>query len=84
MNKKVYVDVIAEFRKQELIKPLVIKWSDGRKYKVDRIVKCTSAGRIAKDAYGLLYIFMVEGKEVSLYYEEGRYGISWFVLGKGA
>ncbi len=84
MGKKVYVDVIAEFRKQEIIKPLVIKWSDGRKYKVDRILKCTSAGRIAKDAYGLLYICLIAGKQVSLYYEEGQYGINWFVMGKGA
>ena len=30
MSNKVYVDVIAEFKREGLLKPLVIKWKDGR------------------------------------------------------
>lgn len=36
MNK-VYVDVVAEFRKDGQLVPIFFTWEDGRKYSIDRI-----------------------------------------------
>ena len=38
MNK-VYVDVVAEFRKDGQLVPISFTWEDGRKYSIDRILK---------------------------------------------
>ena len=38
MNK-VYVDVVAEFRKDGQLVPIFFTWEDGRKYSIDRIIK---------------------------------------------
>ena len=38
MNK-VYVDVVAEFRKDGQLVPIFFTWEDGRKYSIDRIFK---------------------------------------------
>ena len=38
MNK-VYVDVVAEFRKDGRLVPIFFTWEDGRKYSIDRILK---------------------------------------------
>ena len=38
MNK-VYVDVVAEFRKDGKLVPIFFTWEDGRKYNIDRILK---------------------------------------------
>ena len=38
MNK-VYVDVVAEFRKDGQLVPIFFTWEDGRKYSIDRILK---------------------------------------------
>ena len=81
MSNKVYVDVIAEFKREGLLKPLVIKWKDGRAYKVVKVLRCTAAGKSVRGSCGLLYTCLVSGKEVNLYYEE-MYA-SWFVEGRG-
>ena len=47
MNK-VYVDVVAEFRKDGQLVPIFFTWEDGRKYSIDRILKierCQQKGR---------------------------------------
>lgn len=38
MNK-VYVDVVAEFSKEGCLIPILFVWEDGRKYKIDKILK---------------------------------------------
>lgn len=42
MNK-VYVDVVAEFRKDGQLVPIFFTWEDGRKYSIDRILKSSDA-----------------------------------------
>ena len=81
MGKKVYVDVIAEFKREGLLRPLVIRWNDGREYRVGRIIRCSAAGKSVKDSCGLLYTCLVSGKEVNLYYED--IGSKWFVERNG-
>ena len=53
MNK-VYIDVVAEFRKDGQLVPIFFTWEDGRKYSIDRILKierCPSrVAEIALDA----------------------------------
>ena len=55
MNK-VYVDVVAEFRKDGRLVPIFFTWEDGRKYSIDRILKierCASrkAGGVGTVSY---------------------------------
>ena len=38
MNK-VYVDVVAEFSKEGCLIPILFVWEDGRKYKIDKVLK---------------------------------------------
>ena len=44
MNK-VYVDVVAEFRKDGQLVPIFFTWEDGRKYSIDRILMRQQKGR---------------------------------------
>ena len=43
MNK-VYVDVVAEFRKDGKLVPIFFTWEDGKKYNIDRILKIERCG----------------------------------------
>ena len=77
--KKVYVDVIAENIHEGLLRPLSIRWKNGRQYNINKIIKCTAAGKTVKDSFGLLYTCDISGKEIRLYYEDSGFGGKWFV-----
>ena len=53
MNK-VYVDVVAEFRKDGKLVPIFFTWEDGRKYNIDRILKIE---RCASRKAGGVYLY---------------------------
>ena len=72
MNK-VYVDVVAEFRKDGQLVPIFFTWEDGRKYSIDRILKierCASrkAGGVGTVSYTHLrnadQIFVLSGGHI--------------------
>ena len=51
MNK-VYVDVVAEFSKEGCLIPILFVWEDGRKYKIDKVLKIERcASRKAYDVH---------------------------------
>ena len=56
MNK-VYVDVVAEFRKDGKLVPIFFTWEDGKKYNIDRILKIE---RCASRKAGLSLIHISE------------------------
>ena len=61
MNK-VYVDVVAEFRKDGKLVPIFFTWKDGRKYSIDRILKierCTSRKAAPTMPFGYLLLQIV-------------------------
>lgn len=76
---KVYVDVLAEFSREGFLRPCRITWEDGRKYMIDRVKKCERRASRKAGGMGLMYTCMVEGQEVSLFYEENQ---RWFVTRK--
>ena len=54
MNK-VYVDVVAEFRKDGRLVPIFFTWEDGRKYSIDRILKIERCASRKAGGVGVMY-----------------------------
>ena len=76
---KVYVDVLAEFTREGILRPCRITWEDGRRYMIDRVKKCERRASRKSGGMGLMYTCMVGGQEVNLFYEEN---MRWFVTRK--
>ncbi len=76
---KVYVDVLAEFTREGMLRPCRITWEDGRKYMIDRVRKCERLASRKAGGMGLMYTCVVGGQEVNLFYEEN---MRWFVTRK--
>ena len=68
MNK-VYVDVVAEFRKDGQLVPIFFTWEDGRKYSIDRILKIERCASRKAGGVGMMYTCMIQGQESHLFYE---------------
>ena len=68
MNK-VYVDVVAEFRKDGQLVPIFFTWEDGRKYSIDRILKIERCASRKAGGVGMMYACMIQGQESHLFYE---------------
>lgn len=62
MNK-VYVDVVAEFSKEGCLIPILFVWEDGRKYKIDKVLKIERCASRKAGGVGTMYTCMVQGKE---------------------
>lgn len=73
---KTYVNVAAVFSPEGIITPLWITWTDGRRYEIDRVLACERAASRIAGGIGVLYICLVCGRRVHLFYE-GNY--RWFV-----
>ncbi|MDX9871622.1 MAG: hypothetical protein RBT41_04270 [Clostridia bacterium] len=76
--KKVFVDVTAEFSREGSLLPRSFIWENGVKYEIDRVYECCKAASLKVGGQGLRYRCRVRGKEVYLFFEEGR----WFMEGK--
>ena len=80
MNK-VYVDVVAEFRKDGRLVPIFFTWEDGRKYSIDRILKIERcASRKGRRCRNDVIHCMIQGQESHLFYEVDK----WFMERKTA
>ena len=71
MNK-VYVDVVAEFRKDGQLVPIFFTWEDGRKYSIDRILKIERCASRKAGGVGMMYTCMIQGQESHLFYEVAK------------
>ena len=78
---KVYVEVMARFTDDGKLLPVAFTWEDGRRYEIDRIIKCTRCASRKAGGAGIPYTCMVGGRECHLYYEEN---LRWFVERKTA
>ena len=76
---KVYVDVLAEFTKDGILRPCRITWEDGRKYAIDRIRRCERRASRKAGGMGIMYTCLISVQEVNLFYEEN---MRWFVTRK--
>lgn len=70
-----YVDVVAEFRKDGCLVPLFFVWEDGRKYSIDRILKIERCASRKAGGVGVMYTCMIKGQESHLFYEVDK----WFM-----
>lgn len=57
------------------IRPLHIKWEDGRIFTIDRLLDVRQAGALKAGGCGIRYRCMVHGKQVDLFNEEGH----WYI-----
>lgn len=62
MNK-VYVDVVAEFSKEGCLIPILFVWEDGRKYKIDKVLKIERCASRKAGGVGTMYTCMVQGRK---------------------
>nr|WP_267459234.1 hypothetical protein [Caproicibacter fermentans] len=76
--RKVYVDVVAEFDSDGHIMPLAVKWEDGTRYEVDRVLDVRRAASLKAGGAGIRYTCRIMGKQACLWLEENR----WFVEAK--
>lgn len=76
--RKVFVDVTVEFSREGKIKPVSIKWEDGRCFDIDKVCDCRKAASLKVGGQGMRYTCRIMGKEVYLFLDQDR----WFMEGK--
>lgn len=72
---KTFLYVNADHRPDGTIRPLHIKWDDGRIFTIDRLLDVLQASALKAGGCGILYRCMVHGKQVDLFNEEGQ----WYI-----
>ena len=70
-----YTTTIAEFSKEGCLIPILFVWEDGRKYKIDKILKIERCASRKAGGVGTMYTCMVQGKESHLFFEVDK----WFM-----
>lgn len=71
---KRYVEVTVHFREDGEMEPRAFKWYS-QEFEVDRVLEVRPEASVIAGAAGIRYICRVLGRQLSLWYEEGR----WFV-----
>ncbi|AIF51342.1 hypothetical protein [Pelosinus sp. UFO1] len=72
---KVFVQVTAEHDVNGKIRPLTIKWEDGRIFEIDRLLDVRQAASLKGGGIGMRYTCRIYNKQVYLFSNEGK----WFV-----
>jgi len=72
---KTFVKVTAEHDESGRVRPLVLTWTDGRRYAIDRVTDVRQAPSLKGGGLGIRYTCRVGGREVYLFCDEGK----WFV-----
>lgn len=72
---KVFVEITAKHDINGNVRPLSIKWEDGRVFKVDRVLDVRQAPSLKGGGLEIRYTCRVCNKQVYLFDDEGR----WFV-----
>ena len=78
---KKYVEVTAAFDANGRLRPLFIKWDDGREFHIDKIKDIRRTNSVAVAGKGIRYTVLIWGKVCYLFYEENY---KWFVEQKVA
>ena len=71
-SRKVYVSVVAEIDEEGNKKPLSIKWEDGRKYMIDKVLDVRRAFAVKVGGTAVRYTIMVGGKTTFLFEDDGK------------
>ena len=72
---KRYVEVLASFSEDGKLTPVQITWKDGRRFAIDRVLKCERCASRRAGGAGIMYTCRIRGQEVHLFYEVDK----WFV-----
>lgn len=75
MSCKVFVEVTARHDLHGNVRPLWIKWEDGRVFEVDRLLHVRQAPALETGGVGIRYTCRIRNKQVYLFDDEGK----WFV-----
>jgi hypothetical protein len=76
--KKVFVEVLCNYQESGYVKPLKIKWPDGREFEIDKILDVRKAASHNVGGQGYRYTCRICNKEKYLFLEEDK----WFMEGK--
>ena len=77
MMGKTFVTVTAEHYACGKTKPLLLTWTDGRQYEIDRVTDVRQAPALKAGGLDIRYTCRIRGKEAFLFCDEGK----WFVDG---
>lgn len=72
---KIFVEVTARHDPDGSTHPLLLKWSDGRVFEIDRILDVRQAPSLKGGGLGIRYTCRIRNKQVYLFDELGR----WFI-----
>lgn len=72
---KVFVEITAAHSLSGAVRPLAIKWADGRFFTIDRVLDVRQAVSLKAGGQGVRYTCRVCGKEIYLFCDEGH----WFI-----
>lgn len=61
---KTYVKVLAEHDESGRVRPLVLTWTDGSRYMIDRVTDVRQAPSLNGGGLGMRYTCRIAGKEV--------------------
>ena len=75
MSSKVYVEVTARHDINGGIRPLTVKWEDGRIFEVDKLLDVRQAASLKAGGMGIRYTCRICNKEVYLFNDQGK----WFM-----
>lgn len=84
-SKKVYIDVLAAFDPDGRIVPVQFRWTDGRKYQIDKVIDIRPAPSLKAGGQGDRYTVRLLGQERYMFLEHDpdltSNRLRWFVEG---
>lgn len=72
---KIFVEITARHNTDGSVRPLSLKWEDGRVFEIDRVLDVRMAPALKAGGCGIRYTCRICGKQVYLWDELGR----WFI-----
>lgn len=72
---KVFVEITAKHDINGSVRPLTIKWEDGRVFEVDRLLDVRQAASLKAGGMGTRYTCRICNKQVYLFCDQGK----WFM-----
>lgn len=78
-RRKVYVEVEVTHRPDGTARPNIIKFENGEKYEIDRVIRKCRAASTKVGGNGIRYTVQINGRETFLFDEENG---KWFVEAK--
>ena len=72
---KVFVEITARHGVDGGVRPLSLKWQDGRVFEIDRLIDVRRAASLKAGGLGIRYTCKISGKQVYLFDDDGH----WFI-----